>query len=373
MSFVCLTCMLQAQPLVRGGKVLAQKAAQSAQTTASGGLLERLEHLYSSGEKAAQEAQIAQKIRVAKEKQLKYALQTPQGEASKRMEHLLQKVVPTQPQALPALGHPFTGQEFAFSRKYQEAMEEFLQLQKFYNSHTLSVKGPVRFSFGEKGPLGDLVQTVLLRLRSLQKIYPDDKPLKQALSYVYFAMGEINPMLKGVYEEPQKRVGRRFQREEFLFDQMWFDQMAFMAWPPRQAALPEKLQVAVVNDDPSVLQQYKLWQQQGLFKGWKFSFFDTAEEAVKAIAANPEYGLLITDLTVTNSSVLESMRRLRATGNTMPVIVCSAYTVDQINAQQLFNQGFDGFISWTNVSSYGPEHLEEGLKKFFFYKDYYKW
>ena len=233
--------------------------------------------------------------------------------------------------------------------------------------------GSVKFSFEERRILITSVNSVLFRLRKLQKIYPEDKPLQDALKYLYFVVGEINPMFKGLYEEPQKRIGRRFQREEFVLDQMWFDQMSRMAWPPRTAALPEKLKVAVVNDDPTILQQYTLWQQQGLFKGWDFSFFSTAEAAVKGIAQNPGYQLLITDWTVANSSVLESVRRLRAAGNTLRVIVCSSYTVGQINAQQMFNQGFDGFISWADVTASGPKHLAEGLKRFFFYKDYYKW
>ena len=353
--------------------MLGKKAIQNTGEQKAASILDHLDDLYSSGERAVQQAQLQARIQAAKERQQKYAKELLNTPASQRTQLLRRQIVPTQPQALPALPHPFTGQEFMFSRQYEEALAQFLKVRQNYNTRVAETYGSVKFSFEERRILITSVNSVLFRLRKLQKIYPEDKPLQDALKYLYFVVGEINPMFKGLYEEPQKRIGRRFQREEFVLDQMWFDQMSRMAWPPRTAALPEKLKVAVVNDDPTILQQYTLWQQQGLFKGWDFSFFSTAEAAVKDIAQNPGYQLLITDWTVANSSVLESVRRLRAAGNTLPVIVCSSYTVGQINAQQMFNQGFDGFISWADVTASGPKHLTEGLKRFFFYKDYYKW
>lgn len=374
---LCVLCfsgvLLQSQPLVQGVKALGKQAVKSSSKAPAAGILDRLDDLYSSGEYAAQQAKLQSRVQAARERQIKYALEQRNSPVSKRKQILFKTVTPTNAQALPRLGHPFTGQEFTFSRQYQDAMKEFVQIHRDYVIQVGGRPAPVNFSFEEKRIWGNSFHESLFKLQKLQKIYPQDKPLQEALEVTYFCLGEINPMFKGLYEPPQPRPGRRFQREEFVLDPMWFDQMVRMAWSPRQAALPETLKVAVVNDDPTILHQYKLWQQQGLFKGWEFSFFSTAEAAVQDISSHAGYQLLITDWTVANSSVLESVRRLRTSGNTLPVIVCSSYTVDQINAQQMFNQGFDGFISWADVTASGPEHLTEGLKRFFFYKDYYKW
>ena len=374
--FCLASVWLQAQPLVKGTQALVKQAAGSGAEKSiqkSGSILDELDRLYTSGEQMKVQALWKQRVEAARVRQHRAAEWESQRGVPERMRILRSYIHPTEPQQLPRLSHPFTGQEFTFSRQYQAVMAEFSELRKNFEVYTFFSVSPVQFPDEKKRVIGTEWHGLLIKLQKLQQVYPNDKPLNAALEYVQFALGEINPMMKGAFAKPQPRTGRRFQKEEFVFDEMWFSQINRMAWPPRQAELPENLNVIVVNDDPTVFHQYSLWKSQGLFKNWNFTFYDTAEAAVKEIAADKKYQLLITDWTVANSSVLESVRQLRAGGHTIPVIVCSSYTADQINAQQMFNQGFDGFVSWASVSASGPEYLTERLKQYFFYKDYYKW
>lgn len=377
MLFLAGSAYVQAQPLVQGTKKAVQSALErsAVQPVRSGnGILDKMDAWYTAGEHAVKQADFERRIEAARQLRVQQAKSIASRPVPLRTRFLHKRITPTPSNKLGQLQHPFLGKEYEFSKKYQETMNAFLKMRKEFNAKALHQSFSSQLSVEEKRILMDHLSEIRLSLEKLQRVYPKDEPIVQALEYVYFALGDINPMLKGIYKPVKiERPGRRFQKEEFIFDQMWFSQMCRMAWPPRKAALPADLRVALINDDQTVLSQYAAWQKQGVFPGWKITPYTVAEDVVRDIALGKKYDLVITDWVVPGSSVAECVNKLRTNGNTVPVIVCNSYTVDRINAQQMFNQGFDGYISWVEVSSRGVEYLKESLTQFFFYKDYYKW
>lgn len=338
--------------------------------------LDRLDALYESGEKLEKAFRREQAAQTARQHMTKMEDLQARYKHTSRRELFFAPITPTASRLLPPPPHPFQGQAYEFSKKYAQVMEEFAVLRKEYNAHVYYTPQDWHLyaSAGEKRYWMSGAVQLRHRIKKLLTLaYSEDKPLQAAFQYVSRVMADVNPMYKDLLLQPlPPRAGRRFNQEEFLLEQPWYDMTVRMSWQVKPA-LPVHLKVAVVNDDPTALQLFRFWKQRGGAGEWEFAYFNTPEQFVREHLGGNSFDLLITDLTIPGSSVIGSVAKLREGGSRIPVIACSSYVASDINPQQMYNQGFDGYVSWSDVSAGGFSVLTDALTRYYFYRDYYQW
>lgn len=377
-KIICYTVLLFLAPALCAQGNLLKNAGRSAATQSGKTGLSILESLEIRWTSASRQAELfraqEQASRLAKLRAVRLEYLKPVFPSDDRYTILRTPILATPAHQLPKLAHPFIGQEYEFSRQYTELMDEFLTFKTNFNGQAFYRRVSNSMSMEERRRWLNMLIPVRRKMIYLQqKIYPDDKPLQAAIAYLNFAMGEINPMLKEYSTPLLERVARRFQREEFIFDEAWFYNIQRMAWPAREAVLPQKAKIAVINDDPTVLNAYTQWQKEGAFGEWEIELYSEPETIINQLIKGKKVDLIISDWMIENHSVVSAINRLRVDGNTTPVIVCSSHSTEEIDANRMFNQGFDGFVSWRDVSTGGVDFLKDALKRFFYYKEYYKW
>ena len=103
--------------------------------------------------------------------------------------------------------------------------------------------------------------------------------------------------------------------------------------------------MAVLNDDLDILAMYDTWIKQGrLGKNWTLETYHNTEDLVAAVKSGKNFDLIITDLTVPGGGGYFLTDQVRQLNKRTPIIGCSMYTIDAINAEKMFEQGFDGYI-----------------------------
>lgn len=377
-KIICYTILLFLAPTLYSQSQLLKSVGRvsATQTTKTGlSILETLETRWMSASRQAELYKMQEKATLAaKQRAVRLEKFQPVFPSDDRYTIIRTPILPTPSFQLPKLSHPFIGQEYEFSRQYEELMKDFLSFKTNFNGQAFYRRASNRMPMEERRRWLDQLIPIRRKMLFLQRtVYPEDKPLQAAINYLNFAMGEINPMLKEYSTPLLERVARRFQREEFIFDEAWFYNIQRMAWPAREAVLPQKAKIAVINDDPTVLNAYTQWQKEGAFGEWEIELYSEPETIINQLIKGKKVDLIISDWMIENHSVVATINRLRVDGNTTPVIVCSSHSTEEIDANRMFNQGFDGFVSWRDVSTGGVDFLKDALKRFFYYKEYYKW
>lgn len=206
-------------------------------------------------------------------------------------------------------------------------------------------------------------------------VLAQDKSLAQLISWTDRALQEINP-----FHVPASRLYARADKRVFNEAEFFLKYPKASDLPPGVTApareVPANLRVAVLNDQQDILDMYKLWESQGrLGEGWKVTTYADTRVLLDDLSAGATFDLIITDLTVPGGGGYFLVSQVRQMSRNTPVIGCSMYTFDKLNAQKMFEQGFDGYI-------YGDDMFEEAagvvswmgyIKNYYYYKQLNGW
>lgn len=126
-----------------------------------------------------------------------------------------------------------------------------------------------------------------------------------------------------------------------------------------------KFTIYVVNDDSLPLLN---WKKLDKLPGIEVKTFRDGFSFMKAIKENTQPNLVIMDLLVGNGGKA-IMEDFRAYNSSTPVIACSKWEPDQINAEELYEKnGFDGYMwnnHWANESILFPYYSLPALTNYF--------
>lgn len=126
-----------------------------------------------------------------------------------------------------------------------------------------------------------------------------------------------------------------------------------------------KFTIYVVNDDTLPLLN---WKRLEKLPGIEVKTFKDGFAFMKAIKENTQPNLVIMDLLVGNGG-RAIMEDFRAYNSSTPVIACSKWETDQIDAEALFRRnGFDGYMwnnHWANESILFPYYSLPALTNYF--------
>ena len=220
--------------------------------------------------------------------------------------------------------------------------------------------------------LSDL-QFKINRLRRI--VFAKDPALAQMAQWTEQALRQVNPFYMPGLQQRARLDSRVFDRNEFFLKYPNSANVPEGITPP-QRMVPDNLRVAVLNDQPDILNMYRAWaDQKRLGAGWSVITYKDTGDLLNALRAGEMYDLIITDLTVPGGGGYFLTDQVREMNLNIPIIGCSMYTVDKLNAEKMFEQGFDGYI-------YGDDMFEEMagsvswigyIKNYYYYKALHGW
>ena len=216
-----------------------------------------------------------------------------------------------------------------------------------------------------------------------------NNPFQPAVDWLENAVEIVFPAQRGrVMAQPTfPRPDRVYNRREFFLrgsdgrsfktpkqfasaakKQQWLSQQRDM--------LPKGLRVAVLNDEPSVLANYKTWlAKDGLGADSKWSFYTKIDDFLKELDNGTQFDLILTDLNFADGGAHYFVSWMRAHGDIhTPVIASSSFADEVVDGARLMREGFDGYLSTRNLSlANGEENLLRALNNYFKYREKNNW
>lgn len=177
--------------------------------------------------------------------------------------------------------------------------------------------------------------------------------------------------------------GRKYVADEFLLKEADGKSLIFKGWTEEEIAAARKLaaelpslSVAVLNDDPEILEWVQSAAARGfLGSGTRVRGFSSMDQLVDLWEAGVRFDVVLLDYVLEDGVSLYVANEIRSLGDQETVLfVNSALEEKEVPAEDLFNQGIDGFISSVGFrpDNVGPR-LTHALHRYFFYKNKYGW
>ncbi|WP_428077513.1 response regulator [Candidatus Avelusimicrobium alvi] len=275
--------------------------------------------------------------------------------------------------------HPSQAQVNEAFAEYHQLMSDLKSLRKEVNTKLLYKTIPndkwTALYPQERRPL--IVEISRMKGRTeklLNVVFANDPALLQADAWLDEAMKQVNPFYVAGLKRRKRLDQRAFSRDEFFLKSP--REIPEGMPTPYRTEVPANMRVVVLNDQTDILDMYKLWERENrLGPGWTVATYKDTREMIHAIQSGEVYDLVITDLTVPGGGGYYLVDQLREMRLNMPIIGCSMYTIDKLNAEKMFEQGFDGYI-------YGDDLFEEPagsvswmgyIKKYYWYKNFNGW
>lgn len=275
--------------------------------------------------------------------------------------------------------HPSQDQVNEAFAEYRELMSDLEPLRKEVNTKLLYKTIPndkwTALYPQERRPLILQISSMKGRTEKLLNVmFANDPALLQADAWLEEAMKQVNPFYVAGLKRRKRLDKRAFSRSEFFLESP--RDIPEGVPSPYRTEVPANMRVAVLNDQTDILDMYKLWERENrLGPGWKVTTYKDTRDMLQAMQSGEVYDLVITDLTVPGGGGYYLVDQLRDMRLNMPIIGCSMYTIDKLNAEKMFEQGFDGYI-------YGDDLFEEPagsvswmgfIKKYYWYKNLNGW
>ncbi len=335
--------------------------------------------------KAGAAAQNSARVSAAINKAAKEAAQKPKGKISRETHFrndgdFFRAITPTPVEKLRVrLIRPTQQQVKQAVDAYQQLMKDFESLRKEVDTKLLynKLSSPDRTNMASQERRVLIMELGEIRSRAAKLsrvVFADDPALAKIIKWADTAMQQINPYYVLTLTNHRRLDSRVFNESEFFLD--YPQENLPDGTAAYEFAVPENIRVAVLNDQEDVLDMYQAWAREGrLGKGWKVATFSDTRDLLTSLQSGNVYDLIITDLTVPGGGGYFLVDQVRDMQLDIPVLGGSMYTRDQINAQKMFDQGFDGYI-------YGDDMFEElagsvkwmgQVKKYYFYKALRGW
>ena len=276
--------------------------------------------------------------------------------------------------------HPTTEQVQQAVNEYRSLMRDLAPVRKEVNAKLLYQSLPndkwVSFPPQERRRLISELAALQGRVEKLRRVvFSKDAALEKVGKWIDEALKQINPYYVPAQRTSARADSRSFNREEFFLKYPDVSKVPQGVTAPKRE-LPANIRVAVLNDQTDVLDMYRIWDaQKRLGEGWSVTTYKDTRDLINAIQSGNVYDLIITDLTVPGGGGYYLVDEVRSMGLNMPIIGCSMYTIDKLNAEKMFEQGFDGYI-------YGDDMFEEiagsvswvgYIKNYYYYKALHGW
>ena len=178
--------------------------------------------------------------------------------------------------------------------------------------------------------------------------------------------------------KPLPRKDRQFQEDEFFLRDPklgWWDKFSYRGL---SSDLFKSLRVAVVNDDQEIAYAFFEAHKEGsLFPGSKLSVYADGESLLKSMQTTQDRpNLVLTDLSLPNSSGYLVVEALRQSGYDGPIIAFSAFGEKEDVGREMFTYGLDGLISASKIFHYAPfwyKRVHHKIANYFYYKKLHQW
>lgn len=141
--------------------------------------------------------------------------------------------------------------------------------------------------------------------------------------------------------------------------------------------LPQRLKMAVLNDNENILDMYRTWQREGRFpKEWDISLYNHTSKILQALDEGAQFDLILTDFVVPGGGGPHLVNEIRLRGNQkVTVIGNSSFRREQLDGNFLFSIGLDGFFSTEDIFSEPSGFVlwEHRIRTFFYYRSLKDW
>lgn len=250
------------------------------------------------------------------------------------------------------------------SELYRENLNKFLEIKRemdiFLRYQQLE---PQKVSLAEVNARWAYANKALSALQEMERIVGARDPGVH-LGKLY--MGKVLAALKPTYTGkvlrnkdiamPGKfREEHSFNKDQFLLKDADGTSLTMKNTSPgsdgfnkacQMAAELPPMTIAVLNDDPEILEWARNWGSQGfLGKGSRVAVFDSLNKLMEW-TKNIKYDVILMDYVLEDGISVFMIDRLRMAGDKSTVIlVNSALMDDEVPAKELFEHGADGFIS----------------------------
>ncbi len=197
--------------------------------------------------------------------------------------------------------------------------------------------------------------------------------------YSTLGTGMLDMMEHGKLETVKRPDGHVYVAEEFglvsegikaeLPQVDWRDPVSWFGVYTK-GALPERLRVAVLQDDKDVIASMKSLKKRAGLRKWTLDFYDDPEVFLNQ-GAYAQYNMILTDVLIQNGGGRYLARQLRSRGYEGSILTLSGFEVTH-GGEEFFKDGIDGMISlgWTpNLT----ERIWASLNNYFILKKKYGW
>lgn len=202
----------------------------------------------------------------------------------------------------------------------------------------------------------------------------------ERMQEVYNALGTgILPAGKEKLKTVKRSDGHAYIAEEFgllstitdvpLPEPDWRDPSAWLGLNI-SGTIPTHLRVAILQDDPKVINGLKMMRKRAGLKGWTLDFYDDPEAFLNQVSYE-KYDMILTDVLIRNGGGRYLARQLRNRGYEGSILTLSGFEVTH-GGEEFFNDGIDGMISigWTSDLS---DLIWRRLNNYFLLKEKYGW
>ena len=141
-------------------------------------------------------------------------------------------------------------------------------------------------------------------------------------------------------------------------------------WGQTLGELPERLRVAVLQDDREVIRSLNDMRKRAGLKGWTLDVYDDPEAFLNNVAYK-DYDMILTDVLIRNGGGRYLARQLRNKGYEGSILTLSGFE-EMHGGEEFFNDGIDGMIGlgWTPDLT---ERIWARLNTYFMLKKKYNW
>ena len=142
----------------------------------------------------------------------------------------------------------------------------------------------------------------------------------------------------------------------------------------KASELPTRV-VAFINDDPEMLEWARQWAAQGYFgPGSRVAVFDSLSSFTQVVDGGALYDLVLIDWVLDDGFALPAVQKIRANSRHTVVLLNSALQENEVQIEEMFNYGFDGFVSSIGFrADTGGARIALSLWNYEYYKTLYNW
>ena len=245
------------------------------------------------------------------------------------------------------------------SAQYQAHLKTFLEIKKemdiFLGYQKLEPQHISAFEVHSR--MNDLAQAEK-ELAAMERIVgPKEAGIHLGRSYLYQARMALQPNYASLYSKTEEKPTnslRSFNADQFLLKDPDGTSLTMKDTSPgsdgfiraRQMAaeLPE-MTIAVLNDDPEILEWARDWNARGFFgAGSRMRIFNSLERFMD-IVKDIKYDVVLIDYVLEDGVSLAAVDCIRQTGASTVILLNSAPMDNEVPAEKLFERGADGFVS----------------------------